>query len=135
MFRCRAVTADPPLPRRSGGFTLLEVMVALIIASLALGAVMSLFQTSLRQTRAADELRLLTQLAEAELARFGTELPLEAGERDGVSAEGFRWQARVSRVETDGEDRDVALYRIDIEASVEDGAGSVSLTTLRIGAL
>ncbi|MGI9503302.1 MAG: type IV pilus modification PilV family protein [Geminicoccaceae bacterium] len=121
--------------QRAAGFTLLEVLVALIIFAIAFGALVGLFQTSLRQTGTAEELRRATVLAEAQLARFGRDLPLALGRVDGVSADGeLRWQADVSLARPVEEDAAVALYQIRIDAGRGEGASSlVSLTTLRLG--
>lgn len=121
---------------RSGiaGFTLLEVLVALVIFGVAFGALAGLFQTSLLQTTKADDLRLATALAEAQLARFGKDLPLRSGKTEGTSPDGLRWQADVSLERPVDVAAGMALYKIRVEAGRADGIPDlVSLTTLRIG--
>ena len=123
-----------PPKNRTSGFTLLEVLVALIIFAIAFGALASLFQTSLRQTASADDLRLATALAEAQLARFGKDLPLKVGESSGTSPDGLRWQADISLERPPNPAARVALYRIHVEAGPDNGIPDlVSLTTFRIG--
>ena len=58
------------------GFTLLEVLVALIIFGIAFGAIAGIFQTALRQSATASTLLDARAVAEQQIARFGTELPL-----------------------------------------------------------
>ncbi len=116
------------------GFTLLEVLVALIIFSIAFGAIASIFQTSLRQSTTAETMIDATAVAERQIARFGTELPLELGETSGLSSEGLIWNAKVVLGSPLSENSDVALYRITVDVGSEDGGdGYVTLETLRIG--
>ena len=131
--------AEPPdldrKDKRTDGFTLLEVLIALIIFALAFGALAGLYQTSLRQTGTADELRRATLLAETQLARFGHDLPLEPGRIGGTSSDGsLRWEADISLAKPLDEGSEMALFRIRVAAGLETGsAGLVSLTTLRVG--
>ncbi|MEZ5931997.1 MAG: type II secretion system protein [Alphaproteobacteria bacterium] len=121
-------------PHRPAGFTLLEVLVALIIFGIAFGALASLFQTSLRQTTRAEDLRRATELAETQLERFGRDLPLTPGRIDGSTPEGLRWQAEISLALPADEEAGVALYQIRVDAGPEAGLPDlISLTTLRIG--
>ena len=53
-----------------GGFTLIEVLVAMAIMGIGIIAVMQLFPSALRQARAATELRASASLAESELNRM-----------------------------------------------------------------
>ena len=121
--------------RQTAGFTLIEVLVAVIIFAIAFGALVGLFQTSLRQTGTAEELRKATALAEAQLARFGRDLPLAPGLSEGASADGaLRWQADISLARPVEEDAEFALYQVRIDAGRDDGTPSlITLTTLRLG--
>ena len=121
--------------RRATGFTLIEVLVALIIFAIAFGALVGLFQTSLRQAGTAEDLRKATVLAESQLARIGRDLPLAPGRLDGASADGtLHWQAAISLARPIEDEANIALYQIRIDAGRGDGAPSlVSLTTLRLG--
>ncbi|MGI9499846.1 MAG: prepilin-type N-terminal cleavage/methylation domain-containing protein [Geminicoccaceae bacterium] len=124
----------PDVDHKAKGFTLLEVLIALIIFAIAFAALAGIFQTSLRQAAISDELREATVLAEAQLARFGKDLPLEPGRTEGISADGLLWAAEVSLALPVDADSGIALYRISIEAGA--GAASsrrVELRTLRIG--
>jgi len=119
---------------RQDGFTLLEVLIALIIFSIAFGAIASIFQTSLRQSTTAETLMDATAVAERQIARFGTELPLELGETSGVSPEGLSWSAKIELGSPPRENSDVVLYRITVDVgSGEEGQSHLTLETLRIG--
>lgn len=127
-FRCGRTTGG------QAGFTLLEVLVALIIFSIAFGAIASIFQTALRQSTTAEALLQATAVAERQIARFGTELPLEVGETAGFSAEGLSWNAAIGLARPLRDSSNLALYRITVNVGSEDGEERyVTLETLRIG--
>lgn len=122
---------------RQRGYSLLEVLVAFTILALAVGTILSLFATGLRNTAVASDYARALTLAESQLAYYqGIDAQqLESGESDGV-AEGFAWHSRISpydEVATGG--RSTRLYRIDVDVDWgNDGKRrSVQLSTLRIG--
>lgn len=120
----------------ANGFTILEVLIALTIFAIVIGALSSLFQTSLRHASVANDLRRATQLAESQLSRFGKDFPLEQGTYEGISPNGLRWEAEISLADPIDHDMGIALYRIQIEAGlVSNSSTSVKLSTLRIGVL
>jgi general secretion pathway protein I len=81
--------------RRAAGFTLIEVLVALAIAALGLGALMATVGTGLANTAVADRYLEATRRAQSLLAA-ATIPPLLAGERSGTDASGLVWRVRVS---------------------------------------
>ncbi len=125
--------------RTAHGFTLLEVLVALIIFGIAFGAIAGIFQTSLRYSAKASTLFDAQAVAEQQMARFGTELPLVPSEHDGSETvrnrEAFAWRGRISLAEPVVAGDDLALYRIVVEVASEGATVPlVTLETLRIGA-
>lgn len=56
--------------RQKGGFTLIEVLIALAILGVGIVAIMQLFPASLRQTRLAAERTIVTNLATSQLSRL-----------------------------------------------------------------
>lgn len=120
---------------RTDGFTLLEVLVALIIFAISFGVIANIFQTSLRQSATADTLFDAAALADHQITRFGTELPLAVGRLSGRSAEGLSWRSNVELAAPLNEDLDMALYRIRVDVRSGDGEQSyITVHTLRVGA-
>ena len=67
------MTTRPLAPRRDHGFTLLEVIVAVIIAALCLSALAQVFASGVRAAGATSEYTRATALAQSLLAGVGVE--------------------------------------------------------------
>jgi general secretion pathway protein I len=81
------------------GFTLLEILVALAILSVTLGALYQTFSASLSyQTTAAREAQGIS-IAQSLLARVGADMPAKAGEFSGDAGDGFAWQLTITPVD------------------------------------
>lgn len=119
---------------RSRGFTLLEILVALVVFALAFGVLAQIMQTGLRQSTLARSLAGATMLARSELARVGIEVPLQVGAITGESEDGLRWQTEIELVEQPSEDQSLALYEVQVTVAWgESPAEQLVLTTLRTG--
>jgi general secretion pathway protein I len=116
------------------GFTLLEILVALVIFALAFGVVAQIVQTGLRQSGVARSLTAATLLAQSELARVGVEVPLRTGPADGETETGMRWHTEVELVEQPNEQQSLATYQVQVTVSWgPNPAEQLTLTTLRTG--
>ena len=125
-----------PDDRGRAGFTLLEVLVALVIFALACGVLAQIIQTGLRQSAVAESATAATSLARSQLGRVGTELPLLTGEIEGEAEDGMRWHTGIRLAEPPNEDLGLASYEVQVTVSWGPGpAEQVTLTTLRIGPL
>jgi general secretion pathway protein I len=85
-------TAD--LIRPSGGFTLLEVLVALAVMASMLGAIAALTGSNARASRLIEGRTALAGVAGAVAAGIPPRSGLEPGSLDG-EIDGHRWQARI----------------------------------------
>ena len=127
------------VPKSERGFTLLEVLVALIIFGIAFGAIAGIFQTALRQSTTASMMLYAQSLAEQQLVRFGTELPLIPGNLTGTSTmpsrEPLAWKSRIDLATPVAEGADFALYRITIDVAAKgETRPLLTVETLKIGA-
>jgi general secretion pathway protein I len=126
-------------PSRQSGFTLIEVVVALAIAALALVAIFEAGGAGLRGVDLAQRYVAATRAAQAHLAEVGVSIPLATTETGGVDAAGFRWAIRMTptlvRPAADDRNPPQVLYAVDSSVSWQAGAAarSVHLSTLRLG--
>jgi prepilin-type N-terminal cleavage/methylation domain-containing protein len=132
--------------RRPQGFTLIEVVVALVIFGLAFAVVARIIQTDVLQSGRAEKLNTATLLARSQLARIGADVPVAAGELDGDAGDGFRWRIVIRPAQLDdepgdqagGSDRppEVLPYQVEVTVAWDAGepAEAVTLTSLRLAA-
>jgi general secretion pathway protein I len=120
-------------PDLAPGFTLLEVLVALLCFALMFGILAQIMRTGLRQSAAAETTAIASLLARSQLARVGVELPLEPGVVEG-EVDGMRWQTAIQLAEPLTEETQIATYRVDVTIGWgESDAEQVTLTTLKLG--
>ncbi|GAN99727.1 pseudopilin I [Komagataeibacter xylinus NBRC 13693] len=123
------------------GFTLLEVMVAFVIAALALGVLFDTGTGGWRNAWIADRASEALSRAESHLAVVGHGLAVAATVQEGDDGQGFRWQLRIAPVQSAGH---LTLYSVEVretwsrgESSAmqadEDNPRVVLLRTMRIG--
>ena len=89
-----AVRRDKPrTPGGSHGFTLVEVLVAVVILAFSFGALMQLLGTGLRGLNAAQDHVRASLLAENWLAGLAVDQPLAEGQQSGTFDDRFHWRA------------------------------------------
>ena len=86
--------------REPEGFTLLEVLVALVIATLALGVLFSGAVTGLRSARLSLDYAEAVSRAQSHLAVVGIGAPLVAGIQHGDDGAGFAWRVAMRPLAT-----------------------------------
>lgn len=128
----------PELPRRIRGFTLLEVLVAFLVAALLITVILSAFAGGARNLAKTDQIALAALVAQSRLAELGVVAPLQAGVEEGVSDDGlFHWRVRVEPLAWEFaaglSAQGAALQRVDVEVSWTGGGRDnvFALTTLR----
>ena len=138
--------SDPDRALRRQGFTLIEVVVALLIFGLAFAVVARIIQTGVLQSGRAEAMTTATLLARSQLARTGVDVPVAEGELDGDAGDGFHWQIVIRPAvlenergdQADNSDRRPKILPYQVEVTVAWGTGgpaeAVSLTSLRLAA-
>ena len=117
--------------RKSRGFTLVEVMVALVIAALGLAAVAASVSQMvdagyvMRQRTYASWIAQ-NKLAELRLANVLPDVSESSGETDFVGRE-WSWHATISETGVDN------LYRVDVQVGLRDGDENIRTVTGFIG--
>ena len=120
--------------RSNHGFTLLEILVALVIFALAFGVLAQIMQTGLRQSAVAQSSAAATLLAQSELARVGVEVPLQAGQAEGETEDGMRWHTAIELLEGPSEYQSLATYQVQVIVAWGPRlAEQLTLTTVRVG--
>lgn len=113
---------------RDAGFTLLEVMAAFVIASLA---AIVLYQAGFNGAAAAVTAARLQEAvvrAQSRLASVGVLTALQPEQLSGDDGGGFRWRLSIAHEESNG-----ALVLYDVQVSEIFGNRQVTLTTKRVG--
>ena len=125
----------------AAGFSLVEVLVALVITGLALAAAAGVFRTGLLGHEIAVGADAALALAEEKITAAGVTEPLRPGRSAGLFGERFQWQVSIEpyREKSDGGfDQllpDLQLYRIVVTVAWRDGhrQRALALDTLRLG--
>lgn len=124
------------------GFTLLEVIVALVIAGLALVGLFEAGSGGLFAADTAARAEEAVQRAQSHLAAVGRDAALVQGDFTDDDGGGYRWHLRVQPVASrraPGLDPTASitttLYAVDVQISWRSGGHqrSVALKTLRLG--
>ncbi len=126
-------------PGDSAGFTLLEVLVAILILAVSLGVLLRSFSGEFASLGLTTFHTAALAEAKSQIDRIGAEIPLQDGELSGVSEEGLSWVIRLRQdddmqprgfSDESGEDR---VIPHEVEVVITDGAGrTLTLKTLRL---
>ena len=81
--------------RRDAGFTLLEVIVALALATASVASLYQIYTRGWRGVRLAGSDSAALEVAKNQLASAGLESPLAAGTTSGLSPEGVSWTSEI----------------------------------------
>jgi general secretion pathway protein I len=130
--------------KRDGGFTLLEVLVALAIAALGLVAMFRAGSGGLLNVDVASRTEEAVERARSHLAAIGRDTALLRGASEGEDGDGYHWRIRVwpqaSRAIAAAQGtagQAVTLYNIEVTESWGGGRRlrAVVLRTQRIGSV
>lgn len=127
---------------KQGGFTLLEVLVAFIIAALALGVLYQGALGGLLSTRIAAQYQDALSRGRSRLATIGHGSAIVPGEQAGDDGGGYRWRTRITAVEQPARPPGAApavpvpvLYAVTVAIGWGEGsaARSLQLDSRRVG--
>lgn len=94
-------SAEARAPGRARGFSLLEVLVAFVVLSLALAVIMRIFSQGMSSVGESEHHARAVMLAESKLALLGAGIPLEEGETSGDSEDQLHWRVRLTAYDPD----------------------------------
>lgn len=122
----------------TAGFTLIEVLIALSVVGLALGALAGVFGNALMGHETASDAEAALALAEERLALVGA--TLRPGKASGNFAGRFAWYTTIAPYEDKDKAAEIPtslprLYQVAVTVAWQDGRRSrqVALSTLRLG--
>lgn len=119
----------------SGGFTLIEVLVAFAILALTLVAMFQAFGGGLRAVSASERHLMATMLARSVLDDLGAATPIVPGEMSDDIGDGYRWTTRIAQSRTIDPVKEGNQLQVPYEVQVEiawNGKPVATLTTLRL---
>lgn len=120
-----------------GGFTLLEMIVALAILAMSLTTVFQILSSSAERGGSAEALSQGRRIAQSIVARVGADIPLKVGELEGEDA-GFRWRLRQKAFGDASDQRvwPVEVFEVTVEVNPARGRFGrlVKIATLRAAA-
>jgi general secretion pathway protein I len=129
--------------RATRGFSLLEVLVAFVVLSLALVVLAQIFSGGLRRTADMAEYSQALSVAESTLASAGIEEAWKEGDTRGESPDRqFRWTRSVRLWQDPDADPNVQemsralLYRVEVRVDWQGADGrerNIAFSTLRVG--
>ena len=117
------------------GFTLLEVMVALVIAAFSLGLMYDAVSSSLTGVHIAGRYAEALSRARSHLAAIGQDPAAVIGHHDGDDGGGFTWRLVVEPIPGERSLGGMTVYGCAVTISWQDGIvpRGVTLETRRIG--
>lgn len=124
------------------GFTLIEVLIAFLIAAMAIGALVRSTTAAVTSTRVAGRYDEAVARAKSHLAALSAS-PLVESDRQGDEGDGFHWRVKVAAAATAHTARRsvlvsesvVTLYRVSVTVSWSEGGHgrAVQLDSSRLG--
>jgi len=119
----------PPDSHPQAGFTLLEVMVAFVIAALASIILYQAGFSGAAQSTTAARYQEAVVRAQSRLASIGTLTALRPAKASGDDGGGFNWRLDIAAESSNGQG--LTLY--DVQVTEGFGNRSVTLATKRLG--
>jgi general secretion pathway protein I len=123
--------------RRStvAGFTLIEVLVALAIAGLGLGALLVAVNQGLGSVGSAQQYMEATRRAQSRLATFGTAMAVGEGDWSGDDGGGYSWRVQAHILPGADQKAPLVPYAVDVTVAWQSNGQTrtVLLHSQRLG--
>ena len=122
------------------GFTLIEIVVALLVLAIASAAIFEGFSIGFRNARTADDFSQAILIAQSKLAPAGVSEPLSPGTTSGRELDKYDWTVNIDALEAAPVDDATASglqpFSVAVDVVWSDGGTerTVSLSTLRLAA-
>ncbi len=126
------------MQRSDAGFTLLEVIVALAIASASVASLYQIYTLGWRGVRLVGIDATALRVAQNQLASAGVETPLEVATASGISSDGIAWTSDITAYEgaTAAEPSGLSAYWVSVRVVWREGSAraerSLELRTLKL---
>jgi general secretion pathway protein I len=125
---------------RQSGYTLIEVVVAMAVAGIALAGLLHAVAGNAARSALSREYVLATTFGESMLARVGREIALDSGTKRGRIGQKFSWQRTIQPYHADGgtvpddADAPVSPYEVVVLVTWHSGgrAHEFSIRSLRL---
>ncbi|MCZ6453370.1 MAG: type II secretion system protein [Alphaproteobacteria bacterium] len=126
------------MTRNNRGFTLIEIVVALLVLAIASTVIFEGFSVGFRNARTADDFTQAVLIAQAKLAPTGVSEPLSTGVTSGREQDKYAWTVTIDRAEVAPGDsatpNQLQPFFVAVDVVWSDGGTerTVSLSTLRL---
>lgn len=100
---------------RENGFTLLEILAAFVVFSLAFAAVLQVLSGAMRNTVRAADYSEAALWAQSHLDMVGLSVPLEESTDSGDYNDTFRWEMEITPHQPEDDGRGVDMDLIEVE--------------------
>jgi general secretion pathway protein I len=131
---CHVIRSDIRPPRGSDGFTLIEVLVAIAVLAVVLGAIGAVVGNTVRTIRSVDRRLPLLETAQDLIASLPSRDALQPGAQSGTSGD-FRWRidAVLLNRNVPDDDKTAKWMPLSITVRVQGSEGPpVRLDTVRL---
>ncbi len=127
-----------PMAKNNRGFTLIEIVVALLVLSIASAVIFEGFSVGFRNARTADDFAQAVLIAQSKLAPAGVSEPLSQGVTSGEELDKYGWTVTVDPLDVATDDSatpsQLRPFFVAVDVVWSDGGTerTVSLSTLRL---
>jgi general secretion pathway protein I len=130
----------PRLKPKVQGFTLIEVLTAMMILSISLVVIFQLFSAGLNADTRAEGYTRAVFHAREKMEELLLIPQMTGGNLEGDFGDGFRWQAEISLLETIGDEKQTSpqgLFRIWVEINWQGGEQQrrIDISTIHLASL